>query len=330
MLAENAKNIHQSNYRGFNALLTAANRNHWDIVNIILKHQNLIADPLSPLPLNHTNSFGYTLAHYAAKYGRLDMLTLFQAEGADLNLKALDGHTPLSLARNSNEAESATYLVNCGYTVELEQQEEIQNLDGLALLSLAVIKNKNDLIKQILNQKTDEINQISSFGFTPLQYAASYGHWDIVNIILEHGKSVGNPLTFLQLDHKNNYGYTFAHYAAQYGKIEILRYLQTVGANLNIEANDGYTPLALAIYYNHHNIVHEIFSVHDKIEGETASKKSENSENTGTMLQSLTTHFLETRPGSKTRFIDILNVDENNSTENEPSESPTHQKNKLT
>jgi ankyrin repeat protein len=331
MLADGVKNINQSDYQGFTALLTAANRGHWHVVNRILEHGRSIGDPLESLQLNHANDYGYTLAHYAAKEGSVEVLQFLQDAGADLNLRALDGHSPLSLAIESKGAEiAASYLESLGYTVEPEQPNEIQSRKGLALLFLAVVTNKNNLVKKILDQKTDNINQFTGLGFTALQLAASYCHWGMVNTILEHVRSLDNPRISLQLNHKNDYGYTLAHYAAEYGNIELLRYLKAAGADLNVKANDGFTPLSLASYYNHDDISRDIFDVPDQAEEESVSNQSENHTHTNAMLQSLATHFLGVSPGSKTRFVEFTTPEENDAPESGSTELPIHNKKKST
>jgi ankyrin repeat protein len=294
MLVLGVKNINQlTSNKDFNALLIAANSDHWEIVNTILEHGKALGDPLISLQLNHANIYGYTAAHYAAKSGKLDVLEFLQVAGADLNLQALNGHTPLSLATASGRDEVATYLQNLGYTVEPQQQAEIQNLAGLSLLFQAVTKNKCDQVKKMLDQKIEDINQVTANGLNALQLAAVYGHWEIVDMIFKHGELTGDPHNYLQLDHKNSYGYTIAHYAAKDGKLEVLRNLKAAGADLNIEALDRYTPLSLALYYNHTDVLREIFSIADKTTDESVSNQSDDSENTGAMLKSMTTHFLE-------------------------------------
>jgi len=75
--------------------------------------------------------------------------------------------------------------------------------------------------------------QEASFGH--LQRAAWQGDLSIVRRLVEESVSVNQPCDF--------HGWTALHAAAHKGHVEIARFLLKQGANVNVEDDDGYSPL---------------------------------------------------------------------------------------
>lgn len=90
----------------------------------------------------------------------------------------------------------------------------------------------------LLNAKNDIMAQ------TPLHVAAGYNKVDIVRCLLQwrsHEK--------VELESKNMYGETPLHMAAKNGCSESARLLLSNGAHLEAKANNGMTPLHLAVWH---------------------------------------------------------------------------------
>ena len=90
------------------------------------------------------------------------------------------------------------------------------------------------------------INLANNEGDTPLHQAASLGHIQLVNALLENGANVN--LT-------NNYGDTPLHQAASLGHTEVVSTLIEYSADVNLANNEGQTPLSWAAYPGYTEIV---------------------------------------------------------------------------
>ena len=63
-----------------------------------------------------------------------------------------------------------------------------------------------------------------------------------------------------KIDEKNEHGNTFLHLAADNGNIEVLKYLVSQGANVNVKDNYGRTPLQVAVNKNNLEMVEYLIS----------------------------------------------------------------------
>lgn len=118
----------------------------------------------------------------------------------------------------------------------------------------------------------EQINAFSSDGFTPLGYAAFFGHLEAVRLLLDlaadpaipsnnpmavqpvHSAMAGGhkEMARLLMDRSRRWGdasgegWTPLHYAAHSGDIEIARYLLENGADRSVRLKDGRTAAELA------------------------------------------------------------------------------------
>ncbi len=96
-------------------------------------------------------------------------------------------------------------------------------------------------VKQIINDwdnVADEIIKLDMYSFTPLHYAAMYGHTDICAILIELGVLV---------NWQGLWGNTALHHAALWGHVSVCRLLVEKGAQVHIKNRDGQTALDCAI-----------------------------------------------------------------------------------
>jgi tankyrase len=74
-------------------------------------------------------------------------------------------------------------------------------------------------------------------GLIPLHNACSFGHADVVQLLLSHGADANT---------RDNWNFTPLHEAAIKGKIDVCIVLLQHGADVNVRNTDGRTPLELA------------------------------------------------------------------------------------
>jgi ankyrin repeat protein len=85
----------------------------------------------------------------------------------------------------------------------------------------------------------------SKDGMTALHYAAFRGKSETIDYLLSCGADV---------NHKDKNGWTALHRATFSGKLEALNLLAKRGANANVIANDGKTPLDVAVIKDDTNL----------------------------------------------------------------------------
>jgi ankyrin repeat protein len=155
------------------------------------------------------NKYGYGFLHKAVMACDLEMVKLLLEQiGADVNIKAKLGDTPLHLV--------AVHSYDQAYSAADKDYLEIAKL---------LIKYGGD------------IQAKNFFGNTPLHEAVKYGQLEITKLLLEHGVDI-NVI--------NELGQNPLHIAIQEGHLAVFKILLKHGADINTKDNKGETPLCIA------------------------------------------------------------------------------------
>ena len=117
-----------------------------------------------------------------------------------------------------------------GYRSEYWNPEESKSVTALHVASICGLATT---VSMLLQQQSQEVNIRTSMGSTPLIYASSAGHKEIVSMLLQKG---ADP--FLS----NWYGNAL-HCAAEAGETGIIRQLLDHGMDVDIPRRKGRTPL---------------------------------------------------------------------------------------
>lgn len=130
------------------------------------------------------NRFGNTPLHSAIDYGcSVKVLAAYLKHGADINCANGTGDTPLHyLARNAygNKEDQIDFLVKHSAPVTIRNHNGDTPLHRAATASSG--KNLADLLRHGAN-----ISPSNRKGETPLHYAVTYGHPEIIRLLLEAG-----------------------------------------------------------------------------------------------------------------------------------------------
>ncbi|WP_425384297.1 ankyrin repeat domain-containing protein [Wolbachia endosymbiont (group B) of Eupithecia inturbata] len=101
------------------------------------------------------------------------------------------------------------------------------------------------------------INEKDKFGYTPLQYAAKNGKWDIVNLFLD--KTAERNQDDVADKDKFSTSWTTVHYAVYNGNMslfnDIFQFLSDKETIVNTKDSSDWTPLHYAVYYNALDVV---------------------------------------------------------------------------
>ena len=217
-----------------------------DLMNISNKYG---ATPLSARAENNQ-----TILHVACKTGNVSVTKKVLEAGANPN--SLDGSTftPLILAVQYVDDAKAVDII--GILCEFKCNLNIQTSPftrSLTALHLACELGKEKCV-EILIAKGANVLVRAQGGLTPLHYACVYHHFQCARRIVvrfsklllqTHTKQHNGYLTFHNL--RGQYGRTILHHACLRNDVEFVENLLNLGADPNVQDNDGATPLMSAL-----------------------------------------------------------------------------------
>ncbi len=117
---------------------------------------------------------------------------------------------------------------------------EVRNGKDESVLMLAALKGYLLLVQKLVDNDAD----VNKTGWTPLHYAASGGHVQVIAHLLDHSAYI---------DAESPNGTTPLMMAAMYGSPEAVKHLIQAGADLRLKNQLGLTALDFAIRGQRHN-----------------------------------------------------------------------------
>ena len=185
---------------------------------------------------------------YRAMEGKMDEAVRTLAEGGSrpelLNIRAgQKGYGLAHRAAGSGDVSRLNLLAELGADLNLKENR------GHTPLAVAVIDNRPEAVQVLLAAGANP-NIADNDGFGPLYHAVIGKKNDIARTLAKNSAR-GEQLN-IRLGEK---GYGLAHHAAGKGNVSRLTLLAELGADLNLQENRGYTPLAVAAIDGHHETV---------------------------------------------------------------------------
>jgi ankyrin repeat protein/L-ascorbate metabolism protein UlaG (beta-lactamase superfamily) len=164
--------VNAKTQQGINALMIASQNSESD-VDFAKSLINL------GLSVDEVDNYGRQAISIAASTNRADLIELYVEHGADVNFTPEDGWSPLlySVARQSKEA---TFKL-----IELGADVHVVNSSGFSLFYLAVKEGDLEVVGRLIEKGIDINLQETNFGYSPLNFASIGGNIDIVNLLLE-------------------------------------------------------------------------------------------------------------------------------------------------
>ncbi|XP_045198124.2 uncharacterized protein LOC123552484 [Mercenaria mercenaria] len=198
---------------------------------------NLVKHIISLVPdmVEVTDNNGFTVAHYAAREGHLDILKFVVTNGASATLKVQGGNTIFHLAAFNGHVSVLDYLMDSYHGIIT-----LQNDDSFMPVHLAAKSGQTDTIDFFLRRGTDK-NDRTIDGRSLLHIAAFNGNYQLVQHLSVKYQEM---IKFVDND-----GNTAAHDAAASGNIQTLKYLIENHIEPHICSRDGCTLLHEACYY---------------------------------------------------------------------------------
>ncbi len=146
---------------------------------------NNVAEARKLLSKDNVNSIldGYSLLHWAAQEGYIEIAKVLITVGADLNIKDDCGFSPLHKAVGENQVDLVRLLINNGADVDV--------LDETCStpLFIACSYGIETMVNLLIGSKAT-INVYDSYGNSPIVYAVIYGHFEIVKTLINKGADI--------------------------------------------------------------------------------------------------------------------------------------------
>lgn len=162
----------------------------------------------------------------------------------NINAKDKDGKTLFHIVVNKGDLSYAKLLVGKIESMSFEE---------------SLYAESDKLVKAVRQRERLRflINEKDNLGYTPLQYAAKNGKWDIVNLFLDKTAERNQD----DVADKNKFltSWTTMHYAVYNGNMDLLndifQFLSDKETIINTKDNSDWTPLHYAVYYNALDVV---------------------------------------------------------------------------
>lgn len=205
--------------------------------------------------VNAAQADGTTALAWAVREDDVETVDLLIRAGADVKAANRFGATPLALAATNGNAAIVEKLLTAG-----EDANAVVSVTGDTGLMLAARTGRIDAILAFLNHGAD-VNKTNQEGQTPLMWAASAKNAAAVKLLLDH-KADANaktrqapPAKPLDTIFSAPYpvgGMTALLFAARQNDLESAKILLAGGANINLGAADGTSPILVAVMNGHY------------------------------------------------------------------------------
>ena len=217
-------------------LIVASKYGHTNAVNVLLQYGANVA---------LTDKSGRTALHFAAgsSDNSCEILRCLIENGADIDKGRNDNQTPLMIAAQKGHVSVATFLIEHGANVDLQDEN-----GNTALHHTLYGSDVSCEILSCLTGSGADVNGVNKVKHTPLMIAAKRGHLNALTLLIKHGAH--------DVDLQDSDGYTALHYAVYSSDIscEILSCLIGIGADVNARTNNvNVTPLMIAAEEGHIN-----------------------------------------------------------------------------
>ncbi|KAH9791134.1 ANK REP REGION domain-containing protein [Citrus sinensis] len=188
----------QVNAKGDTPLHVAAKFGHSDMVRFLVERAKLPQHENEELEsgvgaakqmIRMTNNEKNTALHEAACCENVDVVKILTKEDPDYPYSANNyGKTPLYMAAESSSSDMVLALLENSTPVSHEGP------NGKTALHAAAMEFRfaDAALRKLLEEKKNMIKETDQYGWTPIHYAAYYGNYEMVNLLLEIDQSASN------------------------------------------------------------------------------------------------------------------------------------------
>lgn len=173
----------------------------------------------------------YSLLMQAARFGDVQGIQKYAAEGYNVNEKTKHGKTALLLAAGAGKAKAVEALIDLGADIQT------QDNNGATALILAATEGHADAVRVLLNRGAD-VAAKDHDGGTALLNSVFFGYRDAAAEVLKYKQKIDlRDLNEAML------------IAAGMGHLDIVKDLINSQVNVNVKGRHGRTPLMAAVKF---------------------------------------------------------------------------------
>lgn len=239
--------INLQNEHGINSLILAADRGHYEIIDIILSHRDNLAIELELFDKN-----GYTAFAYAALSGCLKCLKSLYKHGALIEDIGPKKRNSLYLVLNSNNTTAETKIEIVNYLIQKDIDYTSRDNWGWSLVHHLSILGDIDLMQKAISLGLRINTKTQKNGYFPLFLAADYNHESMVQFLIDNG-------AYTSLKTNKNENALFP--AVRNNNPQIIGRLIAAGVSPVLHNNDGVDALLFAAQ-NYHVVSYNILKEH--------------------------------------------------------------------
>ncbi|KAL2085426.1 hypothetical protein ACEWY4_018746 [Coilia grayii] len=186
---------------------------------------------------SYQKSTGWSALMLATAAGKVPIAQQLVERGADPDhLNAL-AKTAFELALQLKQKEVKNYLDSIT-TVRPQPDDEKRRPDIFRALKLG----NAQLVCEILEEEPAQVNVANADGASPLMLAAVSGQLEMVQLLVDHSADTDKQDTV--------HGWTALMQATYHGNKDVVKYLLSQGADVNLRAKNGYTAFDLVMLLN--------------------------------------------------------------------------------
>ena len=173
MLKSGAKVLFDSDGNSILYVAYTSNIERFEKYIMLVNHQ--------PALVNHKNGIGETLLHKATMNGDKEFVEFMFVQG-NVDINAIDGKTmtPTHCAIDRSNTDLVKLLLKHGADIN------IKNVLGRACSHTCVVRNQEDILKELLKVENIDVNSKDKFGRTPFQLAIEGGHRPAIWYLARH------------------------------------------------------------------------------------------------------------------------------------------------
>ena len=273
LLEEYKFDIHERNKKGYTALLCAAEfgdlemyqyfTENWNCVNCKTKDSrhvlhvaaskgqfNLIKSILKyyELEIEIKCDKGWTVLHYSAQSGNLDLFEYLLKSGSLLHEKTKNKCNCFHIAASNGHLNLCKRLLE-NYSFDIFMTD----VKGWNALHYAAKSGNLELFRFFM-QKGSDVYSKTNISSNCLHIAASNGRLNLFKTLVEDYK--------FDIFMKDDRGWSVLNKAAKGGDLELFQYLIQLGADIYSRTNDNVTCLHISSYHGHLKICQTIFDLY--------------------------------------------------------------------
>eukprot|EP00039_Didymoeca_costata_P014230 m.227923 g.227923 ORF g.227923 m.227923 type:complete len:800 (-) comp15974_c0_seq31:1845-4244(-) len=242
-------------------LHVACRHGHIEVVKALLDYN---AD------INTSDDLGFTALHFAilANSCNPDLVQLLIDNGANVDASTLGGDKPIHIAAYKNNHEVAKIILD----TDVAQATQVDKEMNTPLHYFCRSENSEAvrLISSLGGQ--DALLAQNMYRDTPLHWACYNGAAEIISLSIDE-----NLVDMAQaVRYENAFGETLLHAAATFGKSPLLLnlLLHQPGASVNVQGEDGHTPLHSACFHGHKATVQHLIEADADVRIRTNEKET--------------------------------------------------------